>query len=133
MKNRRIYFDNGSTSFPKAPGVADAMAKMIENGAFNVNRGNYEEAYEVAAIILETRELLAELFHAKSSKQVVFTPGITYSLNYVIKGLLKPGDHVLVSGLEHNAVMRPLCQMEKSGVTYDMVPLNQEGSVSAEA
>ncbi len=133
MKNRRIYFDNGSTSFPKAPGVADAMAKMIENGAFNVNRGNYEEAYEVAAIVLETRELLAELFHAKSSKQVVFTPGITYSLNYVIKGLLKPGDHVLVSGLEHNAVMRPLCQMEKSGVTYDMVPLNQEGSVSAEA
>jgi cysteine desulfurase family protein len=82
--------------------------------------------------VLETREMLAELFCAKSSKQVVFTPGITYSLNFVIKGLLKPGDHVLVTGLEHNAVMRPLCQMEKMGVTYEVVPTDREGMVRAE-
>lgn len=130
MENRRIYFDNGSTSYPKAPGVAEAMADMIENGAFNVNRGNYMEAYEVAGIILETRELLAELFNAESSRQVVFTPGITHSLNYVIKGLLKPGDHVLVSGMEHNAVMRPLTQMEQAGVTYDVIPADDEGSIN---
>lgn len=131
ISNQKIYFDNGSTSFPKAPGVATAMANLIEHGAFNINRGNYEGAYEVAAIVLETRELLADLFHAKSSKQVVFTPGITYSLNFVIKGLLKPGDHVLVTGLEHNAVMRPLCQMEKMGVTYEIVPTDREGMVRA--
>ena len=131
ISNQKIYFDNGSTSFPKAPGVATAMANLIEQGAFNINRGNYEGAYEVAAIVLETRELLADLFHAKSSKQVVFTPGITYSLNFVIKGLLKPGDHVLVTGLEHNAVMRPLCQMEKMGVTYEIVPTDREGMVRA--
>ena len=131
ISNQKIYFDNGSTSFPKAPGVATAMANLIEQGAFNINRGNYEGSYEVAAIVLETRELLADLFHAKSSKQVVFTPGITYSLNFVIKGLLKPGDHVLVTGLEHNAVMRPLCQMEKMGVTYEIVPTDREGMVRA--
>ena len=64
MDNKKIYFDNGSTSYPKAPGVAEAMSNLIEQGAFNINRGNYEGAYEVAAMVLETRELLAELFHA---------------------------------------------------------------------
>ena len=69
-----IYFDNGSTSYPKAPGVAEAMMQMISQGAFNINRGNYEGAYEVAGLVLETREMLARLFHADNSKQVVFTP-----------------------------------------------------------
>ena len=126
-----IYFDNGSTSYPKAPGVASAMSDLIQKGAFNINRGNYEGAYEVAGRVLDTRDLLAKMFGAKSSKQVVFSPGITYSLNYAIKGLLKAGDHVLVSGLEHNAVMRPLCQMEKLGVTYEVVPTDREGMVKA--
>lgn len=122
-----IYFDNGSTSYPKAPGVAEAMAHFLEDGAFNINRGNYEQAYEIAEIVLETREMIAELFHAKSSKQVVFTPGITYSLNFLIKGGLKSGYHVLVTGLEHNAVMRPIFQMEKLGIQYEVVPVDQEG------
>lgn len=129
---KKIYFDNGSTSYPKAPGVASAMANLIENGAFNINRGNYEGAYEVASTVLETRELLAKIFHAKSSKQVVFTPGITHSLNYLIKGLLKPGDHVLTTGMEHNAVMRPLHQLEKQGVVYEIIPTDQEGRILPE-
>ena len=125
----KIYFDNGSTSYPKAPGVGAAMAQLIEQGAFNINRGNYEGAYEVAERVLETRELLADMFGVEKSKQVIFTPGITYSLNYVIKGLLKAGDHVLVSGLEHNAVMRPLHQMMEQGVTYEVIPTDREGMV----
>ena len=125
----KIYFDNGSTSYPKAPGVGAAMAQLIEQGAFNINRGNYEGAYEVAERVLETRELLADMFGAEKSKQVIFTPGITYSLNYVIKGLLKAGDHVLVSGLEHNAVMRPLHQMMEQGVTYEVIPTDREGMI----
>ena len=127
-----IYFDNGSTSYPKAPGVAEAMMQMISQGAFNINRGNYEGAYEVAGMVLETREMLARLFHAESSKQVVFTPGITHSLNYFIKGLLKAGDHVIVTGMEHNGVMRPLCQMEAEGVKYDVAETDIEGSVKPE-
>lgn len=128
----KIYFDNGSTSWPKAPKVAEAMADLLTHGAFNINRGNYEGAYEVEATVLDTREQLARLFHAKDSRSVIFTPGITYSLNYFIKGFLQSGDHVLVSGMEHNAVMRPLKQMEAIGVTYDVVRTEVDGTIRPE-
>lgn len=130
--NRTIYFDNGSTSWPKAPGVAAAMAELLENGAFNINRGTYAGAYEVEGVVLDTREQLARLFHIPDSRYVIFTPGVTYSLNYFIKGFLKPGNHVLVSGLEHNAVMRPLEQMKKCGVSYDIVPVDEDGNLDSE-
>ncbi|MGC4019021.1 MAG: aminotransferase class V-fold PLP-dependent enzyme [Muricomes sp.] len=126
----RIYFDNGSTSWPKAPGVAEAMSEFLTQGAFNINRGNYGGAYEVESLVLDTREQLAGLFHMPDSKHVIFTPGITYSLNYFIKGFLKPGDHVVVTGLEHNAVMRPLNQMLQEGVTYSVAFTDSEGNVS---
>ena len=128
----KIYFDNGSTSWPKAPKVAEAMADLLTHGAFNINRGNYEGAYEVEATVLDTREQLARLFHAKDSRSVIFTPGITYSLNYFIKGFLQSGDHVLGSGMEHNAVMRPLKQMEAIGVTYDVVRTEVDGTIQPE-
>lgn len=130
---RKIYFDNGSTSWPKAPGVAEAMSELLTKGAFNINRGNYEGAYEVEELVLETREKLAKMFHCEESKRVLFSPGITHSLNYFIKGFLKAGDHVIVSGIEHNAVMRPLRQMEACGVTYDIAATAEDGSVTAEA
>lgn len=130
MRNN-IYFDNGSTSFPKAPGVAEAVSHLLTTGAFNINRGNYEGAYEVADAVLETREQLARLFHAESSRQVVFTPGITHSLNYFLKGYLKSGDHVIVSSMEHNAVMRPLEQLKEIGVVTDVVQASPQGEVMA--
>ncbi len=129
----KIYFDNGSTSWPKAPNVAEAMAGLLANGAFNINRGNYEGAYEVEGIVLDTRDQLADLFHAEDSRSVIFTPGITYSLNYFIKGFLRSGDHVLISGMEHNGVMRPLKQMEANGVTYDVVRTEEDGSLEPES
>ncbi len=132
MENR-IYFDNGSTSWPKAPGVAEAVSELLTRGAFNINRGNYEGAYEVESAVLETREQLARLFHAPDSRRVIFSPGITYSLNMFIKGFLSSGDHVIISGIEHNAVMRPLCQMEKSKVAYDTARTDEEGMVSLES
>ena len=124
----KIYFDNGSTSWPKAPGVQEAVSELLKNGAFNINRGNYE----VESVVLETRDQLVQLFHGTDSRNVIFTPGITYSLNYFIKGFLKTGDHVLVSGLEHNAVMRPLEQMKLAGVDYDIVPVDEEGNLDPE-
>lgn len=127
-----IYFDNSSTSFPKAPNVGKAMAYFIENGAFNINRGSYEGAYETGSAVLDTREMLKDLFNCSNSKNVVFTPSVTYSLNYFIKGFLKPGDHVLVTSVEHNAVMRPLVQMQKLGVEFDAVPCDEEGGIKAE-
>lgn len=127
-----IYFDNSSTSFPKAPNVGRAMGEFIENGAFNINRGSYEGAYEAGSAVLDTREMLKDLFNCPNSKNVVFTPSVTYSLNFFIKGFLKPGDHVLVTSVEHNAVMRPLVQMEKLGVEFDAVPCDEEGGVTAD-
>lgn len=128
----KIYFDNGSTSWPKAPGVQEAVSELLKNEAFNINRGNYAGAYEVESVVLETRDQLVQLFHGTDSRNVIFTPGITYSLNYFIKGFLKNGDHVLVSGLEHNAVMRPLEQMKLAGVDYDIVPVDEEGNLDPE-
>lgn len=130
---KKIYFDNGSTSWPKAPGVAEAVSDLLVNGAFNINRGNYEGAYEVAGRVLDTREKLARMFQVEDSRRVIFTPGVTCSLNYFIKGFLKEGDHVLVTGLEHNAVMRPLHQMRTKGVSYDVIPVDRQGNLNTEA
>ncbi len=128
----KIYFDNGSTSWPKAPGVPEAMAELLTRGAFNISRGNYEGAYEVEGVVLDTREQLARLFHARNSKGVVFTPNVTYSLNLFLKGFLHFGDHIVVTGLEHNAVMRPLEQLKGIGVSYDIAPVDREGNLMAE-
>lgn len=84
-------------------------------------------------VIIETREKLCRLFNFDKLKNVIFTPSITYSLNYIIKGYLRPGDHVLVSALEHNAMMRPLNQMASQGVTFDRIPCSQQGELQLNA
>ena len=127
-----IYFDNGSTSFPKAPGVGAAMAALLENAGFNINRGGYEGAYAVADMVLDTREMLCKLFDWQDPKDVCFTGNVTQSLNLILKGFLKPGDHVVVSSMEHNAVMRPLVQLSKEGVSFSRIPGNPDGSMKTE-
>ncbi len=106
MKN--VYLDNGATSFPKPRGVGEAILNYIENLGTSINRGAYDTAYQVADTVYETRELLCELFNFSQPENVIFTKNITESLNILIRGLLKKGDHVVVSSMEHNAVMRPL-------------------------
>jgi len=128
----QIYFDNASTSFPKAPGVSEAVSAFLREGGYNINRGGYPGAYQVADMVFDTREQLCRLFHFPSPRNVIFTPGITYSLNMMVKGLLRPGDHVLVSSMEHNALMRPLTQMTKRGVTFDAVPCGTDGTLIPE-
>lgn len=125
-----IYFDNSSTSFPKSPGLGKAISEFIEKGAFNINRGDYQKSYEVGSIVLDTRELIKDLFNYKSSSNVVFTPSVTYSLNYFIKGFLRENDHVIISSMEHNAVMRPLTQMKKKNITFDVVECDCEGNLN---
>ncbi len=129
-----IYLDNGATSFPKAPGVAAAMCDYLENIGCNVNRGGYARAYGAAFSVLETREKLAKLFHFPAAQNVIFTANITASLNYLIKGLLAEGGHLLVSGVEHNAVMRPLTQMvHERGASFDRIPCDSRGVLQLEA
>ena len=128
----RIYLDQASTSFPKAPGVAQAMMDYLTMNGVNVNRGCYSSAYSAEEVIYETRQLLAELFHFSKCKNVIFTPNVTTSLNFILKGFLKPGDHILVSAMEHNAVMRPVVQMASSGISFDRIPCRTDGSMILE-
>lgn len=130
MKN--IYLDNGATSFPKPKCVAEAMLHYITEVGANIGRGGYEEATQAEEVVFETRERIQILFNAPDSKNVIFTQNITQSLNMIIKGYLKPGDHILVSAMEHNAVMRPLIQLEKIGVRFDRIPCNIKGQLMIE-
>ena len=128
----RIYLDQASTSFPKAPGVAQAMLEYMTMNGSNVNRGCYSDAYSAEEIVYETRQLLAELFHFSKCKNVIFTSNVTASLNFILKGFLKPGDHILVSAMEHNAVMRPVIQLSKKGLLFDRIPCKKDGSMLLE-
>ena len=122
-----IYFDNGSTSHPKAPGVPQAMKEILENGCFSVNRGGYAKAYEMSALVYDTREKVAALFGCGGGRQVVFTGGVTQSLNMALKGLLRPGDRVVTTQMEHNSVIRPLAQLHSQGVSVDFARCGQDG------
>lgn len=134
---KRVYLDQAATSFPKGRGVTEAMIKYINEVGTNINRGGYDDAYQTAEVIYDTRLLLCRLFDLKpypqSAKNVIFTPNITYALNFILKGYLKEGDHVLVSSLEHNSVMRPLVQLRKErNVTFDRIPCTKEGELQLE-
>ena len=128
---KKIYLDQASTSFPKAPGVAEAVYRYLSDSAVNVGRGAYEAAYSVEEQIYDTRSQLLRLFHFTSGKEknVIFTSGITASLNILLKGLLRPGNHVLVTSMEHNAVMRPLVQLTENGVSFDRIPCGPDGTL----
>ncbi len=129
----KIYLDNASTTFPKPPAVAQAMYRYMTEMGSNVNRGSYGEAYAAEEILYDTRSLLCELFNGGDPRNVIFTKNITESLNVILKGFLKAGDHVLVSAMEHNAVMRPLVQLEETGVSFTRVPCDIHGALKMEA
>ena len=101
-----IYLDNGATSFPKPQAVSQAVARALEQGA-NPGRGGYGAAMEAGNLVLNCREAAGRLFHCKP-EQVVLTGNCTQALNIAIGSLVKEGDRVLISGFEHNAVVRPL-------------------------
>ncbi len=126
-----IYLDNGATSYPKAPGVAEEISNYILNIGTNVNRGNYDSSYEAGNTVYETRELICELFKFNKAENVIFTKNITESMNILIKGLLNDGDHIIVSSMEHNAVMRPLNSL-KDKVDYTKAKCNEYGELLIE-
>jgi len=124
-----IYLDHAATSFPKPEAVPEAVYRYMTQIGCNANRGSYEQAYKLEEIILETRERLCTLFGGDDCRNVVFTGNVTQGLNLLIKGYLKAGDHVLVSSMEHNAVMRPLRQMEALGISFSRIPCTDTGEL----
>lgn len=129
---RRIYLDSAATSYPKAPGVGDAVKHFIDDIGDNVNRSGYHSLAS-DEMVFETREMVAKLFNFPSPENVIFTLNITYGLNFLLKGLLKQGDHVIVSSMEHNAVMRPLMQLQDCGVEFSRAACDEMGQLNADS
>jgi len=130
---QKIYMDNASTTFPKPPQVADSVYRYMTQEGSNINRGCYDSAYRVEEQVFETRQLLCELFNGPDCRNVVFTKNATESINIILKGLLKPGDHIIVSSMEHNAVMRPMIQLEQSGCSFTRAPCDETGALELES
>ncbi|KUO75534.1 MAG: cysteine desulfurase, partial [Clostridia bacterium BRH_c25] len=120
------YLDNAATAYPKAPGVSDAVKHFIDNIGCNVKRGVYKSSLSAEEVVFETREQLCRLFNFDKPENVIFTQNITQSLNYIIKGFIRKGDHCIVSSMEHNAVMRPLMQL-KEEAEFSRVQCNNYG------
>ncbi len=122
-----IYFDNAATSWPKPPGVAEAMVHFLDEIGANPGRAAHRLAVESGRVVYDAREAVAELFNAPDPLRVVFGPNVTEALNLALRGLLRPGDHVITSSMEHNSVMRPLRALERRGVGLTVVGCSPEG------
>jgi cysteine desulfurase/selenocysteine lyase len=125
--NDVIYFDNAATSWPKPPGVAEAMVHFLDEVGANPGRAAHRRAVEAGRIVYDAREAVAELFNAPDPLRVAFGPNVTEALNLALCGLLRPGDHVVTSSMEHNAMMRPLRALESGGVEVTVVRCSPEG------
>lgn len=106
------------------------MADFLEFAGGNPGRSGHRISIEAGRIVYNARESLAELFNAQDPMKVIFTANATYAINLGLFGLLRPGDHVVTSAMEHNAVMRPLRNLESMGVQLTIVPCNRDGVIN---
>ncbi len=124
-----IYLDNAATSWPKPPGVAQAMVHFIDEVGANPGRSAHRLAIESGRIVYAAREALAELFNAPDPLRVVWGANATEGLNLALQGLLRPGDHAITGSMEHNSVMRPLRALERQGVELTVVRCSPQGQL----
>ncbi len=129
-----IYLDNAATSFPKPRSVGEEMKRCIDLYGGNPGRGAHSLAMAAAKKVFECREAAAQFLGVGETERIFFTPNATYGINAVLKGLLRRGDHVLISDLEHNAVWRPLHKLAVEGIiTYDIFrTFAERGRISEE-
>ena len=120
----RIYLDNAATSFPKAPFLGSVVASFIDNVSVNLNRTESNESFALFDTIYSLRENLCTIYNYNHPEAIAFTKNVTEAINWIVKGLLKPEDHVIVSSNEHNAVMRPIVQDK---IAFDRIPSDQKG------
>ncbi|MFC1961566.1 aminotransferase class V-fold PLP-dependent enzyme [Chloroflexota bacterium] len=124
-----IYLDNAATSWPKPPEVLKAMTDVLEYAGGNPGRSGHRLSIAAARVIYDTREELARFFGVSDPLRVIFTSNATHAINLALKGILKRGDSVVTSSIEHNAVMRPLRNLGKQGVQLNIVPCASDGSL----
>ncbi|MEN6328165.1 MAG: aminotransferase class V-fold PLP-dependent enzyme [Syntrophomonas sp.] len=130
MKN--IYMDNAATSFPKPEAVYLAVDAFNRQLGANPGRGSSRQSLKSGSILMEARESLARLFNIEDSSRIAFTANITEALNMGLKGILHPGDHVITTSMEHNAVARPLYRMQQQGIEWTVVKCSSTGELQPE-
>jgi cysteine desulfurase family protein len=128
-----VYLDNAATSWPKPREVLDAMRSLMETAGANPGRGTYGMAMAASRVVFEARRDCASLLGVADPKDLLFTSGCTEACNLMLKGLLSPGDRVVVSSMEHNAVTRPLHVLAERGVRVDVVDADATGLVDPDA
>lgn len=129
-----IYLDNAATTYPKPDSVRNAMALALRRYGANPGRAGHDMSIAAAEEVYRCRTAAANFFHAPGPECVAFTLNCTHAANYVLKGVLKPGDHVVISCLEHNAVVRPLHTLAAAGVEVTeakVVPCDNDATVDA--
>ena len=128
-----IYFDNAATSFPKPPQVVDAVVEFMTKIGANPGRAGHSQSVKAGEIVFEARKKIARFFGVRSPMNVVFTSNATEALNTAVKGLLRDGDHVITSSMEHNSVIRPLNRLAQDGIiTFSVLDGDERGVLSVE-
>lgn len=116
MRSNICYLDNAATSFPKPANVLKGISQCIENYCGNAGRGSHQLSLLAAKKIYSCREEICRFINAPSTENIIFVPSCTFGLNLLIKGILKQGDHILISDMEHNSVYRPISKLQKDGI-----------------
>jgi cysteine desulfurase family protein len=125
-----IYLDNAATSFPKPRQVLETVVETFTRVGVSPGRGNYDLASEAEDLVNQTRTKLSRFFGAPDPDRVIFASNATDALNLVIQGLVKPGDHIVSTRLEHNSILRPLHHLHQIGIIdYDLVPFDERGFI----
>lgn len=124
-----IYLDNAATSWPKPDAVCGAMVDCIKNCGANPGRSGHRMAMQASEKVYECRENLARLFRIGDPLRIAFTANATEAINLAVKGMLAAGDHVIITSMEHNAVVRPLKKLESRGVELSVVRADSNGRV----
>jgi cysteine desulfurase / selenocysteine lyase len=127
-----IYLDNAATTYPKPESVYQAMDRTSREVGVAPNRGGYRQSLDAARVLFEARESLASLFGADDSSRFIMTHSATESLNLAVRGLVRSGDHIVTTSMEHNSLARPLHAVESSGCTVTWVDGDSDGYISAE-
>jgi cysteine desulfurase/selenocysteine lyase len=124
-----VYLDHGATSWPKPPEVVDAVVAAMTTCGANPGRGAYSMALAASRLVFESRRACADLLGVPDARDLAFVSGCTEACNLMLKGLLVPGDRVVVSSMEHNAISRPLHVLSLAGVRVDIVQADATGTV----
>jgi cysteine desulfurase family protein len=124
-----IYLDNAATSWPKPDGVAQAMVDFMRESGANPGRGGHTMSLVAGRTVFRCREALSTMFNIADSSRVVFTQNATAAINTALFGLLQAGDHCVTSSWEHNAVSRPLQELQRRGIDVSVVSCDADGSM----